>query len=115
MSASGVIYDRTRTEHFNVSFDGTFRLCSENFVLLTCGVLLKDLSRDGKYGPVVGHPTGFQELIFCLTNRENHRAYGEMVLALAEAFSKMYGINIRNIVQQVHGDQHPGLEKMRKD
>ena len=81
-------------ERLHVCLDGTFRLSSDRFVVITAGIL-------GKRPPVIwcdfrgrGFPTTFFEGIVAVASSESSAAYCHLMDSFAAAARKYWGVDI---------------------
>ncbi|CAE7545090.1 mak16-a [Symbiodinium natans] len=98
-------------EYIKLCGDGTFRLATEEWVLLTVGALTKHYSvSDGVYA----FRTTFSPLMFALANKESDVSYGTLFDSLISCAKAVAGVDLREAVGQYHADLHSGEEKARR-
>ena len=89
-------------------FDGTFKLTKNDFILVTGGLLIKEL---GKHG----YATHYQELAYALVSQESEVCYVDFMSSLRDLVSRVASLDLTRVPQlQIHGDQAGGLEAARK-
>ena len=105
-------FDRLVNHHYiKLCGDGTFRLTSGKWVLISVGVLSKH------YAPASGvyaFRIAFHPLMFALTNKESQPTYRFLFDALVSCSEQFAQVNLLHACRQYHADLHFGEDLAMK-
>lgn len=105
--AAGLLHERVANpSQMLLCCDGCFKMTNLDVVLLTVGLLFKDLNTKT-------HSLGFHEVIYGIFRSESEDSFNQLFDTLFQAVDSIVGWNLQRSCLQLHGGFAPGLEASR--